>query len=175
MNGRAATNTYDGFNLSGNGTVGLFTGCMSSAITGNTHRYGFNDAANASGSNWSSFDASNQALGNGTAPVKVDNFAGGHVTASTGSFLSITAGATTWNVQSYRWPHSNWVLSSSSPVNFTDFTNEVSGMRITVFGDGFTTFVHNTSVIRMIAGANLLAAASVGYEFVSRNGVWYQV
>jgi hypothetical protein len=169
-NGRQTTNTYDGFTITGG--VHVFTGCMASS-TGNTHRYGFNDAS-VSGSNWSSFDAANQALGNGTAAVKVDNFAGGHVTTSTGPFLGITAAATTWNVQSNRWPHSNWFFQNTGAVSFTDFTNEVSGMRLSVFGDGFTTLVHNTGTIRMLAAANLLLAANTVYEFVNRNGVWYQ-
>lgn len=170
-NSRDTTNTWDGFNFA-NTSRWAVEACKAST-TGNTHRYGFNDAT-SSGSVYNQFGPACGSVGHGTTAISVGNFAGSRVAAVDGPFLDMTAGATTWDVQIRGWPSTRWNLTSASPVNFTDFTNEVTGMRILVCGDGQTTFVHNTATIRMKAGANLLAAANTIYEFVSRNGVWFQ-
>jgi parallel beta-helix repeat protein len=172
-NGRETANTYDGYNFV-NTSRWVIDGCMAMIATGNSHRYGFNDATN-SGSVFNTFSSSNHSQGHGTAPINIVAFAGGRVAALDGPHLDMTAAVTTHDVQLRSWPHSNWSLKSTGPVSFTNFTNGVTGMRLSIRGDGNTTFVHNTSFIRMKAGANLLAASNVIYNFVNVGGIWFEV
>lgn len=174
-NGRETTNTYDGFNISGTTPVFQFAACVARITTGNTHRFGFNDTA-SNFANRSMFDSTCKSVGHGTAAIQTVDLAGGAVKCADGPFLPVTAASTTWDVQTYNgWPTSNWELSSVAPVNFTDFTRHVSGMRLVVRGDGQTTFVHNAAVMAMKSGANTLAASGTYYQFINRQGVWIEL
>jgi hypothetical protein len=178
-NGRELTNTYDGFNI----TAGAyrFSACdanVGSTLTAIKHRYGFN--APQSITVGCHFDSTCYSDQHATAPINVA-IQGARVSCTDGPFISITAGSTTWDVQSYRWPHSCWNLLSSSPVNMTTLTNGVPGQRVTIRGDGFTTFVHNggftANSFRMKAGANITTIAHTMYEFIfsGSSTVWMEV
>jgi hypothetical protein len=175
--GREATNTYDGFNV--NAGAYKFSSCdanVLSTLTSIKHRYGFNAIPTVTVG--SVFDASCWSDNHATAAVKVPT-TGGRVIPTQGPFINITAGATTWDVQTFRWPHCCWNLLNSGPVSLTALTNGVPGQRVILRGDGFTTLVHNggfiTDTLRMIGGANILTAAHTFYEFVCVGQTWIQV
>jgi hypothetical protein len=171
-NSQETTNTWDGFNFANNSKFSV-VGCRAENPMANKHRYGFYDATNGT-SNFNTFSADNLSIGHTTAPLFVENFAGSKVTPLVGPFVAIAAAATTQDVQVYGWPYCMWNLSSTGAVNFTDFTNGVTGQVLYVCGDGFSTFVHDTGVLRTTTGANKLAAANTIYRFINRNGVWFE-
>jgi hypothetical protein len=171
-NSQETNNTWDGFNFANNARFSV-VGCRVESVFANKHRYGFYDATQGT-SNFNLFDSTNLSINSVTAPVFVENFAGSKITPLVGPFVAIAAAATTQDVQVYGWPYCMWNLSSTGAVNFTNFTNGVTGQVLYVCGDGFSTFVHNTGVLRTTTGANKLAAANTIYRFINRNGVWFE-
>lgn len=178
-NGREATNTYDGFRVTGGSYH--FSACSAdvlSTLTAVQHRYGFSDAS-ASTLTGSQFDATCYSNQHATAPISVAD-PSAKVIPTQGPFLNTSGSGTTWNVQTYRWPHSCWNLAASGARNLETLTNAVPGMRVTLRGDGNTTLVHNGSftadTLRLRGGANLLTAVHTLYEFVYvGGGFWVQV
>jgi hypothetical protein len=180
-NGRETTNTYDGFRIESTGSAAnqqptySFVACRADITTGNNHKYGF-DATSANNGFYPTLASSCRSIGHGTRAVAVVTAGGALVEAEGGQFTPIPAAAVSCDVQQYGWPHSNWKLSSVSAVNFVTFQNSVPGMRLSVIGDGFTTFLHNVAGgFDMRANANLLAATGDLYEFMWSGSAWVQV
>lgn len=175
-NGRDATNTYDGYLV----TAGAyrFSSCSANVLatlTAVQHRYGFNSTATTT--TGSQFDASCSSDQHATAAIAVAA-TGGRVIPTMGPFINTSGTGTTWDVQTYRWPHTSWNLAAGSARNLDTITNGVSGQRLTLRGDGNTTLVHTSATANklvLLGGVDLLAAANTFYEFVNAVGVWYQV
>lgn len=174
-NSRQTTATYDGYNFALNSRWRVVASTAECLAAEPQHRYGFEDAGN-SYSTYNQFDSTCFSTLHATAAIHTLDFGGAKVKCADGPFVRAADGATTVDLQQYGWPSNNWRLMSTSAVNLTDFTNHVPGQRISVRGDGFTTFVHNTAVMRLLSGANTLAAANTIYEFiVDEGGVWIQI
>lgn len=177
-NGRETTNTYDGYNITGGAY--RFSACSAnvlSTLTAVQHRYGFNDTSTVTNAG-STFDASCYSNQHATAAINVPD-PGGKVVCTQGPFINTSGTGTTWDVQTYRWPHSCWNLAAGSARNLTTLTRGVPGQRVTFRGDGFTTLVHSASgadTMRLIGGASVLSATNTLYEFVRvGGGFWIQV
>lgn len=179
-NGRETTNTYDGYNI----TAGSyrFAACSAnvlSTLTAVKHRYGFNDSTSTTTNPVSHFDASCWSDQHATNAINVAD-PGGKVMATQGPFLNTSGTGTTWDVQTYRWPHSCWNLAAGSARNLSTLTNGVPGQRVVLRGDGNTTLVHNGSfganTLRLAGAADVLTATHTLYEFVFvGGGFWVQV
>ena len=63
---------------------------------------------------------------------------------------------------------------SGSAVSITNFDNGQEGQRIVVLGDGTTTVVHNSSLIRTNTGSNKLLTTGFVFRFTRFNDVWVE-
>lgn len=64
-------------------------------------------------------------------------------------------------------------LQNTAPVSITNLTNGQEGQSVIFLGDGFTTFVNNTS-IGTNTGANKLLASGFAYTFTRLNSKWIE-
>lgn len=177
-NGRQTTNTYDGFLVTGGQYY--FDACRAdvlSTLTAVQHRYGFN-ATESTTSGGPVFGSTCSSANHATAAVAAVD-PGARVVPTVGPFLNTSGTGTTWNAQTYRWPHTSWNLAAGSARNLSTITGGVPGQRLTLRGDGNTTLVHNGSftadTFRLTGGVNVLTAAHTFYEFVRASGAWIQL
>lgn len=169
-NSRAATNTYDGFYLTGSNKMSFSTCRTKGDAATPYNRWGFNDASSASDFNHVAFDSTCVATDCSTGAM---NTAYGKVAARSGRYTYVAAGATTINVAANGWPDSNFTLNSTSAVTMTGPTGGVQGQDLYIFGDGFTTFTHGAYAnFRCLSGANTLAVGGALYHFHCFNSVW---
>lgn len=168
-NGQETDNTYDGFRVQGGNFI--MGQCRALANTTNRHKFGmygeqnsFTNACRVWG--FSSFGQ------RGQATFTVD-FAGLRMQTLDGPAYPITVAATTFEVQSSGEPYAVFSFANVSPVTFTNFLSGISGQRITVRGDGFTTLPHGTNFFNA-NGANTLLAVDKLYSYRRINGFWYE-
>jgi hypothetical protein len=174
-NSNETTNTYDGYNFA-NGSNWQVDGCraVSLSVDAWKHRWGFNDATSGLTNN-NRFGPTNRSSNHTTGAISVSSSSGSHVMATNGPVVAVAAAATTFSVQPHGWPSTNFALSSVAPVNMTNFTNGVDGQRITIRGDGQTTFVHDGVNIFTNTFGNVLSANFKMYDFVRIGSAWFQM
>jgi hypothetical protein len=174
-NSNETTNTYDGYNFA-NGSNWQVDGCraVSLSVDAWKHRWGFNDAASGLTNN-SRYGPTNRSSNHTTGAISVSSSSGSHVIATNGPVVAVAAAATTFDTAPHGWPSTNFALSSVAPVSMTNFTNGVDGQRITIRGDGQTTFVHDGVNIFTNTFGNVLSANFKMYDFVRIGSAWFQM
>lgn len=173
-NSQETDGAYDGFRFDATGGSNYqLDNCTAMSSTVSRHQFGFYDQQN-SFSNANVFGSTCRSFGSVGAPIAQTAFAGGRVCVTEGPVYSITVNATTWNVQTPGWPYRAFYFQADTATTFTQFTGGVGGHMIVVFGDGSTTIQNNANTVTL-TGSNLLTVSNRPYQFINRNGVWYQI
>ncbi len=168
-NGQETDNTYDGF-VVGTGNS-ILTGCQALSLGADAwqHRYGFTDSQ-GSDSNKNTYNGC-RSIGDQTAEFNFSAFSGaGHMMPS-GAPKSFSDGDTTPDVQNYL----TFRAVNTSATSITDFDNATSGQLITIYTSNANTTFVDGSPLQTNTGANRVSVANGVYQFISVNGVWYDV
>jgi len=165
--GRAATNTYNGFLVSGFGNT--FAGPSASTST-SQYKYLFEDTVQNSAAGVRNSWIAPNGTGYGTAFFKDSGFLGSAVMLPNNEIRPVS-GTTSIDVnRAGRVNFTNYTTATT----VTAFTGGNDGQVLYLFGDPDVTIAHNAT-IKTISGANLTLAAGRMYQFVNQQGVWYQV
>lgn len=90
---------------------------------------------------------------------------------SSAPWYTLTVNSSTPDVSKGRF----WQCSQTGATNVTSFSGGHDGMEITVRCDNLTTFVHNSSYLRLKGGANIVGASSDSLVVFRRfSGIWFE-
>ena len=164
-NGQAASNTYDGFYVAGQGDS--FSNCQSEDQSGvATTRYGFNDKAAFLSVHIRNKYVNCTAANYGTAAFYMEEFLGSSpiepgIPLRTSAAIPDTTGSTFI------------VLTASTPTTITDFTGGYGGKTIRLLGNVNVTIANNSQINTNISANKALIGERI-YRFTYYNGIWFE-
>lgn len=164
-NGQAATNTYDGWLVSGTGNQ--FGECSAFSDGAARTRYGFNDTVNTSTSGAKNIYTNPRSAGSATAQYKTDDFAGSAFTFPAAPRIRKTSGEVTQSVLETQLVS----FSDSTPTDFTNFTDGVNGQPLDVYVTTNNTRIISGSGITL-PWASLALRSGKSYRFVKDGASW---
>lgn len=169
-NGQEANDTYDNFRFTNLSIGNLTIGCLSTSVTANKPKYGFNDLVTSdSGRNFHANPRSFLAV---TAQYFCSSSSGSAFSFPSGSQRTLTANSTTPDVTGYE----RFITANSNPTTITNFAGGVEGQRILVWcNDANTTIQTDGISITLSHLSNLKLISGRIYEFVHMGGVWKDV
>lgn len=166
-NSKAGANSYNGFHVSGiNSTRYVITNAWADASSSVAHNYGIFDN-----------NISMSVFNRWVNPVDIGSSNGFFATNATGTSYLFPSNPP-FNLPSGGSPvvtgAQYWIAVAGSPQTVTNLTKAVNGQRLTIKGDGNTTFAQGATITNT-SGANLLLASGVWYDYIRINGVWTQI